>query len=182
MSCKLYIKNNRQSKEKNLQLLKFLTNNVQELVDSGYTFHIIKVSSKNLDELHRQGVTGTPALKLKNKCPVIGSNAIIKFLISMCEDEKIDIKSKSKVSKKIDDEDSSDYVKDMLLEIIQDYEEEEEEDSAAMKANVRDRLNSRQSPASADGRVSMVDARRRADDSDEELMNMYWDNLKETDI
>jgi len=171
MSCKLFLTNNKQSQEKNLQLMKFLNNNVQELVGSGFVIHIIKVTSKNLEELRKSGIHATPALKVKNECPVIGSKKIMQFFIDACETPKE--KEAPKRSTNVYVSESED-VKDLLFDIIKDYSEDDEDDISKeqMKARVAESINSR----------THVEEKKTEQISKDDAMDRYWENMEETQI
>lgn len=172
MSCKLFLTNNKQSQEKNLQLMKFLNNNVQELVGAGFVIHIIKVTSKNLEELRRSGIHATPALQVKGTCPVIGSKKIMRFFIDSCETPK-EKEAPRRYAKEVDVSIQED-VKDLLFDIIKDYSEDDEDEISKeqVKARVAESINSR----------TKIEDKKTVQISKDDAMDKYWENMEETQI
>ena len=178
MSCKLFINNNRKSKEKNLQLMKFLTNNVDELVNAGFIFHIIKVNSKNMHSLKREGVHATPALK-NEEGVVVGNNGIIKFLIESCEPPQAET---SRVVSKKNSPAVQEDVKDMLMDIINDYTEDDEEEAKdKIKTKIESELAKRTNNVPSSNKRTQAPVVKRQDPADD-VMDKYWENMEETDV
>jgi len=126
---KLFIKKSKANNDKfNKNLMKFLINNVKEIVQSNVFIKIILVSESNMKSVKALGVTSTPCL-INSYSKTVGVNEIIKTLIDICENDNysIDKKNQSKERNEIV-ENSGDDVKDMLMNIISAEDEEDEED------------------------------------------------------
>lgn len=155
---KLFLKKSPANGDKfNKNLMKFLINNVKEMVKSQVFIKIILVNEKNINAVQHAGVKSTPALMFTNvedvgresKEIVIGVNNIIQSLIDVCEKKDVgecgsgnntkkSTISKSEIIGECDD------VKDMLFDIINSNDDEEDEgmESADMQRKIRERLDS----------------------------------------
>lgn len=156
---KLFLKKSPANGDKfNKNLMKFLINNVKEMVKSDVFIKIILVNEKNINAIKSAGVKSTPALMFNNgesKEIVIGVNNIIQSLINVCENKdsgdentgrngngnksvKKNGMNKGEVVGECDD------VKDMLFDIINsnDDDDDEELNTSDMQRKIRERLDS----------------------------------------
>lgn len=195
---KLFVKKSPANKDKfNKNLLKFLTNNVEELVQSNLFIKIILVNEKNIGAVQQLNISSTPALWSEDKI-VVGVNNIIQFLINLCEngDEEVQQKSKRRVAM----EEEGD-VKSMLTDIINsaDDEDDDELNSDDIRRKMNERLNGYKNESFSakntgdnfsrlkkDNEISVdsiqMDMVSTGDTVGDDAMSKYWANLEETDI
>jgi hypothetical protein len=154
---KLFLKKSPANGDKfNKNLMKFLINNVKEMVKSQVFIKIILVNEKNINAIKSAGVKSTPALLFnsvdgESREIVIGVNNIIQSLIDVCETKgsgggnsggnnsaKKNVMNKSEIMGECDD------VKDMLFDIINSNDDDDDEgmESADMQRKIRERLDS----------------------------------------
>lgn len=195
---KLFVKKSPANKDKfNKNLLKFLTNNVAEIIQSDIFIKIILVTEKNINAVQQLNIASTPALYSEGRS-VVGVNNIIQFLINLCE--KGDDGNNHKQSKKISMEDEGD-VKNMLTDIINSNDDEEDEEltSDDIRKKMNERLNGYKNESFSTKKTGDSFSRLKKDneirvDSIEmdmvstgdtvadDAMSKYWANLEETDI
>lgn len=195
----------------NKNLMKFLINNVKEMVKFNIFIKIILVNEKNINAVQHAGVKSTPALLFSNddesKEVIVGVNNIIQYIINVCENKE-DINSKdnsnnvSNNSKKYEIGECDD-VKDMLFDIINSNDDEEDEgiEKSDIQRKIRDRLESTNTRAeSSTVNNAQMFSRMKEDNAvtvesiqtdmavntgnaaEDDAMSKYWANLEETAI
>lgn len=198
---KLFIKKNITNGDKfNKNLLNFLINNVNELVECGIFIRIVLVNERNKQAIHSLNIKSTPALYMSDEeetITKIGVNNIIQFLIEFCEDGKSH--KNNKKEKDLYVPETTD-IKDMLTEIINADDDDSEDE--LNNDEIRRKMNERLTGASAENFVhkkSSNDFSRLKKDNDiqtdsidmnvstgdlaeDDAMAKYWANLEETNL
>ena len=126
-TAKLFIKKSPKTKDRfNKNLLKFFTNNVKEIIDSGIFIRIILVDKSNLSKFISLGIKMTPALMFEDSI-ITGVDNIIKYFIDYCEQPNTQPTAKKVLScavKKQDNGDIRDYQLECLLKDDDGFEDE----------------------------------------------------------
>lgn len=200
---KLFIKKNITNGDKfNKNLLNFLINNVNELVNCGIFIRIVLVNERNIQAIHSLNIKSTPALYMSDEEDTItkvGVNNIIQFLIDFCENDKgIKSKNNKKKEKDLYVQESTD-IKDMLTEIInEDDDSDDELNNDEIRRKMNERLNGSNTEnfihkkssndfsrlkKDNDIQIDSIDMNVNTGDSaDDDAMAKYWANLEETDL
>ncbi len=117
ISLKIFLKDSPKTNNKhNKDLIKFLKNNLTEIVDSNFYTRLIIVDQTNIKKFMKIGVKKTPALLNENESNIItGVENIIQYIISKCEDDEI-VPLETKTPKKKINCNNSNDVRDYLME------------------------------------------------------------------
>jgi hypothetical protein len=209
---KLFLKKSPANGDKfNKNLMKFLINNVKEMVKSQVFIKIILVNEKNINAIKSAGVKSTPALLFnsvdgESKEIVIGVNNIIQSLIDVCENKSGGSHQKNQkpsLMNKVTMVGECDDVKDMLFDIINsnDDDDDEELNQSDIQRKMKERLDSTNTRAeSSTVSNSQLFSRMKEDNAvttesiqmdmvsntgnaaEDDAMSKYWANLEETEI
>jgi hypothetical protein len=89
ITLKIFMKKSLNTNNKyNKDLIKFLNNNLKEIVDSNYYTRLIIVDQSNIKKIGKLGIKKTPALLNDDTEEIIfGTENIIQYIISKCEDD-----------------------------------------------------------------------------------------------
>lgn len=130
-TAKLFIKKSPKTKDRfNKNLLKFITNNVNEILNCGICIRIILIDKTNIVKFMSMGIKITPALLFDNQI-VTGVDNIIKYFIDFCEKPTQQPNTKTIIctSKKQESPDIKDYQLECLLVEDDGFEDELDLDS-----------------------------------------------------